>query len=295
MGAGPCADLELTTPVAGDTACARQVGRRRRRGGWPGGGAADLHGLSYLARRNADDQHREPAVEPAPVRVTGGRAPPLYYVLLHGWMKLFGASDLAARSLSGLFSIATLPLAWAAGRRAAGPAGARAALLLLSTSPFAVYYATEARMYALVMLLVFAGYLLLQRALTRPSLARLWPVTVIAGHFPSRRRTLSLGTAVPTCRSAQPWAALVDNSSPTAGPCNARAPPTPPALYGDSRSPSAGPRTRIRTPPLPICNRLRSNPGLPSRERPAVSVFLRARWGRRSGAAPWFGYSRPTA
>ena len=116
---------------------------------------------------------------PSALRVDG--APPLYYVLLHGWMQLFGASDLAARSLSGLFSIATLPLAWAAGRRAAGPAGARAALLLLSTSPFAVYYATEARMYALVMLLVFAGYLLLQRALTRPSLARLWPVTVIAG------------------------------------------------------------------------------------------------------------------
>ncbi len=112
---------------------------------------------------------------PSALRVDG--APPLYDVLLHGWMQLFGASDLAARSLSGLFSIATLPMARAAGRRAAGPAGARAALLLLSTSPFAVYYATEARMHALVMLLVFAGYLLLQRALTRPSLARLWPVT----------------------------------------------------------------------------------------------------------------------
>jgi len=49
----------------------------------------------------------------SPLRVDG--APPLYYVLLHGWTQLFGASDLAARSLSGLFSIATLPLAWAAG------------------------------------------------------------------------------------------------------------------------------------------------------------------------------------
>jgi len=54
-------------------------------------------------------------------------------------------------------------------------------------------------MYALVMLLVFAGYLLLQRALTRPSLAPLWPVTVIAGALSlTQPRTLSLGTAVPT-------------------------------------------------------------------------------------------------
>ncbi len=116
---------------------------------------------------------------PAALRLDG--APPLYYLLLHGWMRVFGSSDVAARSLSGLCSIATLPLMWAAGRRAAGPGGARAALLLLAASPFAIYYATEARMYALVVLLVTAGYLLLQRALTRPSMARLWPVAVVAG------------------------------------------------------------------------------------------------------------------
>ncbi len=63
-------------------------------------------------------------------------------------------------------------------------------------------------MYALMMLLVFAGYLLLQRALPRPSLAQLWPVMVIAGALSLRSRALSLGRAVLTCRSAQPWAAL---------------------------------------------------------------------------------------
>ena len=143
-------------------------------------------------------------------------------------------------------------------------------------------------MYALVMLLVFAGYLLLQRALTRPSLARLWPVTVIAGALSLTQPHAQSGYGGTYLPAGQPSHGLpwCDNSSPTAGPCNARAPPTPPALYGDSRSPSAGPRTRIRTPPLPICNRLRSNPGLPSREQPAVSVFLRARWGRRSGLHP---------
>src|SRR5918995_3400547 len=51
--------------------------------------------------------------------------PPFYYVLLHGWMEVFGESDFAVRALSGIFAVATLPLAWFAGRRLAGQAGAR--------------------------------------------------------------------------------------------------------------------------------------------------------------------------
>ncbi|MEJ5254933.1 MAG: glycosyltransferase family 39 protein [Acidimicrobiales bacterium] len=90
--------------------------------------------------------------------------PPLYYVLLHGWIRLFGTSDLAVRSLSGVFAVGTLPLAWLAGRRRGGPVLAWLALLVLALSPFALRYATEARMYALVMLLVSAGWLLVDGA-----------------------------------------------------------------------------------------------------------------------------------
>ncbi len=57
--------------------------------------------------------------------------PPLYPVLLKGWMGVFGEGDVAARSLSMVLATATLPLAWLAGRRLAGPiaglVGARAA------------------------------------------------------------------------------------------------------------------------------------------------------------------------
>ena len=52
--------------------------------------------------------------------------PPLYYLLLHGWMEVVGEGDVAVRALSGVFAVATLPLAWIAGRRLAGrpaPAG----------------------------------------------------------------------------------------------------------------------------------------------------------------------------
>src|SRR5215204_6398680 len=37
-------------------------------------------------------------------------APPLYYVLLHGWMAIFGTGDVAVRALSGVLGILALPL-----------------------------------------------------------------------------------------------------------------------------------------------------------------------------------------
>ena len=107
--------------------------------------------------------------------------PPLYYLLLHGWMEVVGESDVAVRALSGLISVAALPLAWIAGRRLAGPAGARWSLAVAALSPFAVRYATEARMYSLVMLLVLAGYLVLTDALRRPTWPRLAAVAALSG------------------------------------------------------------------------------------------------------------------
>jgi len=106
-------------------------------------------------------------------------APPLYYVLLHFWTGAFGTSDLAVRSLSGVLSCATLPLMWIAGRRLGGRTVAAGALVLVATSPFAVRYATENRMYALVGFLTAAGVLALQRSLRRATPATLVAVAVI--------------------------------------------------------------------------------------------------------------------
>ena len=44
-------------------------------------------------------------------------------------------------------------------------------LVLLASAPFAVYYSTESRMYALVILLTGCGFLALHRALQRPGRA----------------------------------------------------------------------------------------------------------------------------
>ncbi|HEX2383790.1 MAG TPA: glycosyltransferase family 39 protein [Acidimicrobiales bacterium] len=107
--------------------------------------------------------------------------PPLYYYLLHEWMLVFGQGDNAVRALSELFAVATLPLGWLAGRRAGGPRAGWAFVVLLSLSPFAIRYATETRMYSLVMVLVLVGYLLLRNALERPSAVRLVGIALVTG------------------------------------------------------------------------------------------------------------------
>jgi len=108
-------------------------------------------------------------------------APPLYYVLLHYWIGTFGTSDVAVRSLAGFFGIATIPLAWLAGHRLGGRTAAWAAMLLVASSPFAVRYDTEARMYSLVALLTLLGFLALDRALRAPRAANLVAVAAISG------------------------------------------------------------------------------------------------------------------
>ena len=108
-------------------------------------------------------------------------APPLYYVLLKGWMELFGSSDISVRALSGVFSLAALPLVWLAGRRLAGRETGWIATLLVATSPFAIRYATEARMYSLVTLLTAAGLVLLVAFLDRPTTPRLAGIILVTG------------------------------------------------------------------------------------------------------------------
>jgi len=106
-------------------------------------------------------------------------APPLYYYLLHFWMEVFGQSDLATRSLSGVIGVVSLPVAWLAGNRFGGRAVGWTTVVLISSAPFAVYYSTEARMYALVILLTGCGFLALHRALEAPRPGNLIATAVV--------------------------------------------------------------------------------------------------------------------
>ena len=70
-------------------------------------------------------------------------------------------------------SVISLPLFWAAGRRLGGRAVAWVTFFLAVSSPFAINYATTARMYSLMILLSVAGFLALTRALEDPRPGRL--------------------------------------------------------------------------------------------------------------------------
>ncbi|MBM9468008.1 glycosyltransferase family 39 protein [Nakamurella leprariae] len=108
-------------------------------------------------------------------------SPPLYYLLLHGWMAVFGTTDGSVRLLSSLFSVASLPVAYHVGRRFAGPRCGWAALVLVAVNPFLVRYATETRMYALVALLTLLFAWAALRVAHSPTAGRWVLVSLLGG------------------------------------------------------------------------------------------------------------------
>lgn len=108
-------------------------------------------------------------------------APPLYYLLLRGWTALMGTGEAAARSLSAVLAVAAVALAPLAGARLGGRRVALAAGALFATAPFMHRYATEARMYTLVVLLTLAGFVALGAALDRPTIPALAAVGAVTG------------------------------------------------------------------------------------------------------------------
>ena len=99
--------------------------------------------------------------------------PPLYYVLLAVWTSVVGDGDAAVRAFSGVLGVMSLPLTWAVARRHLDQSGALLAVGVMASSPFAIRYATEARMYLLLLVLLLLAHLAVVRAWERPSTARL--------------------------------------------------------------------------------------------------------------------------
>ncbi|HEX4430586.1 MAG TPA: glycosyltransferase family 39 protein, partial [Frankiaceae bacterium] len=96
-------------------------------------------------------------------------SPPLYYLLLHWWIELFGNGDRTVRALSFVLNLACIPPLLMLGRRVIGRRAAWVAVLAFITSPFAAYYASETRMYSLLVLLALLGALALERTLRAPT------------------------------------------------------------------------------------------------------------------------------
>jgi mannosyltransferase len=114
--------------------------------------------------------------------------PPLYYVLLWAWSRVFGLSEAGLRSLSAVFGTATIVVMWAIGRRLVSERVGLVAALLTAANPFLVWYSQEARAYALLLLLSAVSLLALLWALESPSARRLlaWGASAalaLAAHY----------------------------------------------------------------------------------------------------------------
>jgi mannosyltransferase len=80
-------------------------------------------------------------------------SPPLFYLLLHIWMSIFGSSEAATHSLSLVFGLLCIPAGmWAAWSLFGRRAGVYMAILC-AFSTFLTAYAQESRMYELMALL----------------------------------------------------------------------------------------------------------------------------------------------
>lgn len=103
--------------------------------------------------------------------------PPGYYFLLAGWRALTGDSEFALRALSALASVLSVAFTFSLGRRLYGAWAGLIAALFVALNTFSIYYAQEARMYALLALLGAAGIWALVGLVKRPH----WRWAVVLG------------------------------------------------------------------------------------------------------------------
>lgn len=82
--------------------------------------------------------------------------PPLYYVAVHGWMRLFGVTPLAMRGLSILFFIVGVAFLGAAGRTWYEPRVGRWTMVIAALHPLHLFFGFAARWYSLLFLCVAA-------------------------------------------------------------------------------------------------------------------------------------------
>jgi len=125
---------------------------------------------------------QEPASEIVRALASAGRpdvdvAPPVYFLLLHYWFRLFGASDVSARSFSAAAGWLSVLALYLVGRELFDRRTALVGSGLASIHGFWIWYAQEARMYSLALLAALVCTWLFALLLRRPT----WPATAAYG------------------------------------------------------------------------------------------------------------------
>jgi mannosyltransferase len=133
-----------------------------------------------------------------------------YYVLLRGWVALWGSGEAAVRSLSAILVAGAIPPLFLAGRWLAGTRGGLFTILLALSNAFLLRYAQNGRAYALAYLLVAVSTALVIHAVRHPSRGAWVTYAVVAAlaayaHFFAAFVLIAqLGWAVGASRSRRP-------------------------------------------------------------------------------------------
>lgn len=103
---------------------------------------------------------------------------PLYFYLLHFWIKIFGENDIALRILSLIFSLATIPCIYKLAKNFVSKKFALIAPLLMVFNTFNIIYSTEVRMYSIIIFLTVLSMNYLLEYLNTDSTKSLIKLTV---------------------------------------------------------------------------------------------------------------------
>lgn len=106
--------------------------------------------------------------------------PPLFYSLLHVWVRLAGTSEFAARFFAVWWGVLLLPLAYLVGLRLFGWRAGFWAALLLAINSFQVWHGQDIRSYTMLATLALLACWLFWRAMERPAWGN-WAVYALAG------------------------------------------------------------------------------------------------------------------
>ena len=126
-----------------------------------------------------------------PIQIWQGSArdvhPPFYYELLHCWMKLFGSSAIAVRSLSLMAGVLAVIVGFMVVKSISTKRAAIISALFLALAPIMVRYSQEARMYGLLTLLMLIALYAVINIVKKPN--QIWPYVLY---------TLSIGLGLYT-------------------------------------------------------------------------------------------------
>ena len=100
--------------------------------------------------------------------------PPLYYLFLNLWIKIFGDQVVWMRLSSVLFSLVTIWLVYKIGQTLKDKKTGLWAAVLVGVNPLIIYYAQELRMYSMTTMLLTGAVYFWSRIITSKEIKKIW-------------------------------------------------------------------------------------------------------------------------